>query len=110
MGVATPLCHGAHLPSPANRVDENPKSRLRRKQESNCGILEKKTPALGASQAGAACVVVDNRSKIASENTNNTILRREAIVPCKKETRAAGCRARAQSWIMEAVQQLPEKI
>jgi hypothetical protein len=56
-GVATPLRHDAHPRSPANQVDENPKSGLRRSQESEYGTLKKKTPAKADTEAGAACVV-----------------------------------------------------
>ena len=89
MGAATPLCYSAHIPPPANQVDENPENSLRRKQESQCGILKKKTPALGTSQAGAACDVVGTRSKIASENANTTFPQRKTIAPHKKETRTS---------------------
>ena len=65
MSAVTPPDHGAHLASPATRVDANAKRRLRRKQERDCGILENKTPA--KRPAGAACDVVDTRSDIASK-------------------------------------------
>jgi hypothetical protein len=32
MGAATPLHHGAHIPTPANRVEENARSSLRQKK------------------------------------------------------------------------------
>ena len=47
MGAATPLRHDAHLCSPAGWVNQDAKSRLRRKQEPNYGISEIKTPAKG---------------------------------------------------------------
>ena len=71
MSAVTPPDHGAHLASPAIRVDANAKRRLRRKQERDCGILENKTPA--KRPAGAACDVVDTRSDIASKRNNITL-------------------------------------
>jgi hypothetical protein len=85
MDAATPLCHGAHIGSPANRVDEYAKSRLRRKQESNCDILEK-----GPLPPRRTCHWSD---------LNLVKMRRSRSL--KKETRAAEWGARAESWIME---------
>lgn len=45
MSAATPPDYSAHLASPANQVDLEAKSYLRRKRESNCGISVNKTSA-----------------------------------------------------------------
>ena len=56
MDAAPPLEYGAHLASPATRVDDDGKSRLRRKPERKCGsgISKKKAPALEQPSAEAS--------------------------------------------------------
>ena len=57
MGAATPLDYDAHR-SPANQVEQYPKSGLRRKQGCSWGILKLKVSVIGASQADATSRVI----------------------------------------------------
>jgi hypothetical protein len=94
MGAATPLRYNAHIRSPANRINLNPKSRLRRKQESNCGILEKRTPAQGKQTAGEG--IGDIESLAAHKQVDSTFRCFEAIpwprkTPTERTAGAIAC-------------------
>jgi hypothetical protein len=111
MSAATPRYYDAHFHSPANRVGQNTKSRLRRKQESNCGALENNTPAVGASQAGAACVVDTGINEFDSQIFYSKFTRCEATVHCKKETPAAvRGKLGVEGWTVGDFAEVPEEM
>jgi hypothetical protein len=73
--------------------------------------LENNTPAVGASQAGAACVVDTGINKFDSQFFYSKFTRREATVPCKKETPAAvRGKLGVEGWTVGDFAEVPEEI
>jgi hypothetical protein len=111
MSAATSSCYGAHIPSPANRVGQNTKNRLRRKQGFNCGVLKNKTPAAGASQAGAECVVDTGINQFDSQIFCSTSARTDTEISSQKETPAAvRGKLGAEGWTVGDFAEVPEAL